>query len=239
MKAFQSGLAVAFVLAAACWTGCTMARMAVPPDLPASASAMPVEGKKTFSFDESFHFGTYRVEEVRRGWTRTTAWRFIGFESGKSKQTYEFILRAAGNESWTAHCATGVRWKEMEFENFLDTGGSLTWPFKSKTVFACTFEKQGKSWKLAMGQELNDSVLNGILTDGSTVVTVEGIRALAGSSIPLGEPSGFLFRGPEGLLGAVEVINSGTVWIAGEASPEARSALACASSSLLLYRALK
>ncbi|MBP7830633.1 MAG: hypothetical protein KA248_12020, partial [Kiritimatiellae bacterium] len=176
---------------------------------------------------------------VRRGWTRTTAWRFSGFESGKSKQTYECTLRAAGDDPWTAHCATGVRWKEMEFENFLDTGGTLTWPFKSKTVFACTFEGQGRSWKLAMGQELNDLVLNGLLTDGSTVVAVEGIRELAGSSIPLGEPSGFLFRGPDGLLGAVEVINNGTVWIAGEAAPEVRNALACASSSLLLYRALK
>ncbi|HOW97300.1 MAG TPA: hypothetical protein P5567_12525 [Kiritimatiellia bacterium] len=229
------------ILAAAFLAGCTMARMAVPPDLPASASAMPVEGRKTFSFDESFHFGGYRVESVRRGWTHSTAWRFLGFESGKAKQKYEFALKAAGGTSWKAHCATGVRWKEMEFENFLDSKGTLTWPLHSDTGFACTFEggEGAPSWKLAMEQGADDLVLNGVLTDGTAVIRVEGIRKLKGTPIPLGEPSGFLFLGPDGLVGAVEVINNGTVWIAGDVSPELQSAVACTSASLLLYRALK
>lgn len=228
------------ILAAAFLAGCTMARMAVPPDLPASATAMPVEGRKTFSFDESFHFGGSRVESVRRGWTHSTAWRFLGFESGKAKQTYEFHLKAAGGDSWKAHCATGVRWKEMEFENFLDSQGTLTWPLHSDTGFACTFDREGsKAWKLAMDQGTDDLVMNGVLTDGTAVIKVEGIRKLQGTPIPLGEPSGYLFLGPDGLVGAVEVINNGTVWIAGDVAPDVQSALACTSASLLLYRALK
>lgn len=220
--------------------GCSTAHMAMPKDLPASTTVLPVLGKKAFSFDESFHFGDYAVTQVRRGWTRSTAWSFMGFKSAKARQQYEFTLRPAAGGEWKAHCATGVKWKEMEFDNFLNTKGQLTWGIKSDLVFACTFEPaEGSPWKLVMGQGTDEMVMNGVLTDGQVEIAVEGIRELAGTSWPLMEPAGYSFRGPAGLLGAVEVLNTGEVRLASEIPAGQKDALACASSALLLFRQIK
>jgi len=221
-------------------SGCTTAHMALPSDMPAGITQMTVEGRKAFSFDESFSFGPYAIQDVQRGWRVKTAWGFLGFNSSHAKQTYEFEMKT-GKKTWTANCATGVRWKDMNFGNFMDTGGTLNWELKSDLVFACTFarKKSGKTWKLAMNQGTEHIVMDGVLTDDKSSILVEGTQKLEGSSFPLLDPTGYYFRKNGKIVGAVEVINNGAVWIDATQSKEVQSALACASAALMLYKDLK
>jgi len=214
---------------------CTTARMACPPELSAAAVEMPVTGRQGFGLSDLF-FGPYIVSDVHRGWRVTTAWGILGYGSSKSEQPFEFKLRVHGNAVWQAHCAAGVRWKEMEFNNFMDTGGVLEWELSSHALFTCEFSPPDKEkpWKMVMKQETQDLVMDGVLGDGVIRISVKGTRELAGGKWPLTEATGYLFYRDRDLLGAVDVLNQGAVWIKKELPDHTRRALAAAAAALLL-----
>ncbi len=217
--------------------GCRMARMAIPEPLMTEAVEMTVEGRQKFTFKESLTFGPYRVTDVDRSWTKTSSWGGQWFSNSKAKQSYEFTLRDSNTPIWEAQCATGVDERELNFNNFL--GGQLEITSAS-IYFACAFlEKQErKRWRLVMSQSPSEMVMDGVLTDGQTRINVKGSQKLQGSPIPLSDPTGYEFELRGHIVGAVEVINKGSVWLHPSIEPEIRSALATASSALLLYRAI-
>ena len=55
----------------------------------------------------------------------------------------------------------------------------------------------------------------------------------------MGAPTGYIFRVGGRPVGAVEVINKGTVWLNNSVSPKVRSALAATSVIMLLYKDIK
>ena len=220
---------------------CTTARMACPVELSASAVEMPVTGRQGFGLSESFRFGPYDVSDIHRGWRVTTTWGILRYGSSKSEQPFEFKLRTHDNAAWQAHCATGVRWKEMEINNFMDTRGTLEWGLSSHALFTCEFSSPDKQepWKMVMKQETQDLVMDGLLGDGATRISVKGTRELAGGAWPLTEATGYLFYRDQDLVGAVDVLNQGAVWIEKDLPDDMRRAVAAAGSALLLYRDLR
>ena len=220
---------------------CTTAKMACPPELSASAVEMPVTGRQGFGLSESFRFGPYDVSDVHRGWRVTTAWGIFGYGSSKSEQPFEFKLHAPDNAAWQAHCAAGVRWNEMELNDFMDTGGVLEWGLSSHALFTCEFSPPDKKkpWKMVMKQETQDLVMDGLIGDGAIRIFVKGTRELAGGAWPLTEATGYLFYRDQDLVGAVDVVNQGAVWIEKDLANDTRSAMAASASALLLYRDLR
>ncbi|MBU2552471.1 MAG: hypothetical protein KKB20_28930 [Proteobacteria bacterium] len=236
-RIFCLGLALTLFFLAS--SGCQKARMALDSDLAGRAEEMPVEGKKFFSFDESFRFGPYEAADVNRGWKRTTAWGFPGYEQARASQQYEFVLYRNDKPIWEAQCAAGM--KQSVLKGFLnDDSAHLEWELSSLTTLACVFKRPGESkgWKMAMKRNTGEMVLQGVLTDGTTGIRIVGSQALADSSLPLTDPTGYRFLMDGQAVGAVEVINEGAVWLAPGQSEEGRSLLAAASASLLLYREL-
>jgi hypothetical protein len=240
LKQFLSPLGLTAFFVATMMGGCTTARMESPANMPATVSEMPVKGRMALKFDESFSFGSYDVFDVQRGWRVTTAWGAFGFDSSKARQTYEFKIKSR-NQLLSAHCATDVKWRSMEFSNFLNSGGSMNFELNSDLVFACTFteKKSGQMWRLVMNQDTQNIVMNGALTGRNFFVSVEGTQKLSGSSMPLLDPTGYYFRKAGKPIGSVEVINSGTVQIDSHQPNSVQSALAAASAALLLYQDLK
>jgi hypothetical protein len=214
LKKIVNPMSLSALLIAVSIGGCTAAHMELPANMPASASEMPVKGRKAFSFDESFSFGPYTVFDVQRGWRVTTAWGAFGFDSSKARETYEFKIRS-GDRLVMANCATDVDWKSIEFGNFLNTGGVMNFELSSNLIFACTLTEKGsgQTWKLAMDQNMQSIVMNGVLANRNLAIAVEGTQKLSGSSMPLLDPAGYNFRKAGKVIGSVEVINSGTVWI--------------------------
>jgi hypothetical protein len=218
------------------WIGCRTARFDVPSDLASQAPEWTVEGRQRFSFKEAISFGPFRTTDVDRSWTETTSWGAGWFSSSKAKQTYEFLLQETGGPVWEAQCATGVSRQDMRFDEVL--GGELEVELQANVYFACSFCQKGEKnvWRLAMSQPTSEMVLNGVLTDRKTRIQVQGSQKLQGSPIPIPDPSGYTFVLDGTLVGAVEVINKGAVWLRPTVDPEIRSVLATASTALLLYK---
>ncbi len=214
-------------------TGCTTARMKVPTALQ-GVSEMPVTGRKAFRFNESFQFAPYSVVDVKRGWTKGSSWGLMGFSSGHKNQQYEFTLHNAKNVEWKAQCATKVSKRELEQNMW---GGELTVELTAATAFVCTFhcEKTGDDWKMLLSRKTGHAALTGTLTDGATSITVTGTRSLEGSSIELSTATGYTFLMNNAMVGAVQVINTGAVWILPSSTEEIQQILANASAALILY----
>ena len=235
-----SPLTMTTLFVAALLVGCTAARMELPANMPASASEMPVEGRKAFKFNEPFSFGSYDIFDVQYGWKVTTAWGMFGFDSSQARQTFEFRMRSKDQEM-IANCATGVNRQSIQSSNFLNTGGTMNFELHSSQVFAGgkILPIKKKIWILVMNQDTQSIVMDGILTNKSLGISVEGTQKLSGTSMPLLDPTGYYFRKAGKLIGSVEVINNGAVWIDSHQSKTVQTALAGASGALLLYQDLK
>lgn len=236
--------ALLLALGLICLPGCQSARMARPSGLGAQTTEWQVHGRAGFNFDGDFSFGPYLVQDVHRGWKKTTRFGIIigkaDLSRGWAKEQYEFTLkRSDGSQACVAQCAAGMDWKEADFDRFL--GGRLEMTLMPATTLAAVFDygTNAPAWKLAAGQKGEDMTLSGVLSDGSRTISVRGTRALEGTPIALTEASGYVFYLGQKSVGAVDVVNEGSVMADPSLPPDLRDALCAASAALLLYRELK
>ncbi len=85
----------------------------------------------------------------------------------------------------------------------------------------------------------NERALQGIMIAGAAQIYISATHKLDTTPLRLGSPTGYIFHIGGRPVGAVEVINQGTVWLNDSAAPELRSVLAAASAILLLYQDIK
>ena len=220
-------------------SGCQVAHMALPQDLPSESSELTVEGRQLLIFRDSFHFGLYHVTDIHRGWTRgggnSVSIGASEFSSSEAKQKYELSVNEPDRPTWAVQCATTADWSQLETQGFL--GGGLTIEFSSNQQLVCTLKQEGseKLSKLVMAQSAfaNETALQGIMTDGATRIDISA------TPLQVSTPTGYIFHIKGRPVGAVEVINKGTVWLNNSVTPETRSALAATSAVLLLYQDIK
>lgn len=226
-------------------SGCQVARMALPQDLPSESSELIVEGRPLLILNNSFQFGPYHVTDVHRGWTRGGGYSVsIGateFGSSKAKQKYELSVNEPDRPTWAVRCATTADWSQLETEGFL--GGRFGVEFSSNQQLVCTLKQDSgeKLSKLVMAQSAsaNETALQGIMTDGTTRIDISATHKLDTTPLRVSTPTGYIFHIKGRSVGAVEVINKGTVWLNNSVTPETRSALAATSAVLLLYQDIK
>ena len=225
--------------------GCSMARMAVRPQLISGATEMKVEGRKSFGFDKPFSFGPYQVTEVNREWTRSTGFSVDFpslekhkkvFSSSKATQEYEFMLKDGKGEEWKCQnlttCGQGFVDVSMGAKKKMGMG-------MSSRSFVSSFKAKNRSevWHLTMDDKQDSSfAMKGVLSDGDTSILVQGTRKLAGTPLPLTDHSGFEFLVSGNVVASVEVINKGAVWILPSTEEKLHSPLAVTSAALLLYQ---
>ncbi len=224
-------------------SGCQTAHMALPQNLQGESSELTVEGRSLLIFRDSFDFAPYHVTDFSRGWTRGKGFSMSSdtteFSSSEAKQKYEFSVNESGRATWEVQCATGADWSQLETEGFF--GGGFAIEFSSNRQLVCTLKQEGvdKLSRLVMAQSANESTLQGILTDGTTRIDVSATHKLDTTPLKMSEPTGYIFHIQGRPVGAVEVINKGTVWLYNSVTPETRSALAATSAVLLLYQDIK
>ncbi len=226
-------------------SGCQVAHMALPQDLPSESSELTVEGRQLLIFRDSFHFGLYHVTDIHRGWSRgkgfSISYSTSEYSSSEAKQKYEFSINDSDRTTWEVQCATGADWSQLETQGFL--GGRLTIEFSSNQQLVCTLKQEGseKLSKLVMAQSAsaNETALQGIMTDGATRIDISATHKLDTTPLQVGTPTGYIFHIKGHPVGAVEVINKGTVWLNNSVTPETRSVLAATSAVLLLYQDIK
>jgi hypothetical protein len=227
-------------------SGCQVAHMALPQDLQSKASELTVEGRRLLILRDSIRFGPYHVTDIHQGWTRGGGFSIsIGdseFSSSEAKRMYEFSVKEPDRPTWAAQCATMTDWTQLETEGFL--GGRFGVEFSSNQQLVCALKQEGseKLSKLVMAQSSASAAataLQGTMTDGATRIHISATHALDTTPLPMSTPTGHVFRIEGRPVGAVEVINKGTVWLDDSVAPATRSALAATSAVLLLHQDIK
>ena len=229
---------IMFLFTALLLSGCTVAHMALPQNMESASSEMTVDGRRGLAaFNSTMNFGPYNVTDMHRGWTRGKGFSILGFSSSKADQKYEFSIDESGGDAWIVQCASGAKWKKLK--GFLGEG--FTTEFGTNKQLLCTMEQEGTNElaKLVMKQTSKELVMEGVMTVGGNKIDISVIYKIAGSPFKLSDPTGYVFHSGELPVGAVEVINAGTVWLNNSETPETRSALAAASSVLLMYQDVK
>ncbi len=214
---------------------CQSARMALPGFLEQHSEAYACVGRHGLRIGEDFHFGPYQVHNVKRGWRQRVAWDVAFSEGSAHRQEFEYMVWSHGDTLWHGNAVTGVRRKDVRGTI---GGGEWRWDLVSDVNYLARFadDKHQQFWTLAMAEGHGDFVMSGELSDGTAVYRVEGTQRLAGSSMPLGHPAGFIFYRQHRPIAAVETINKGVVYLDRELSRTEKDVLAVAATALLLYR---
>ncbi len=234
---------VLLLIAGLALSGCSVAHMALPQGSRSASSELPVEGLRLLIVRNSFQFAPYQITDVRRGWTKGKGWSISSgsseFSSSKAKQKYEFSVSESGRATWAVRCATGAGWNKAETQGFL--GGSFAVEFATTKQLFCNMKRDGgaKLSKFLMTQSASEMAMKGVMTDGATRIDISVTNKVDSSPLKLSDPTGYVFHIGGRFVGAVEVINKGTVWIHNSVPPETRSALAATSAVLLMYQDVK
>jgi len=225
-------------------SGCKVAHMALTQDFQSGSSALTVEGRSLSIFSKSFQFGRYQVTDVHRGWTRGSGFSISNdsdskYSASEAEQKYEFSFNEPDRTTWDVQCATVADWKELETKGLL--GGGFGIEFSSNRQLVCILKQEGakKASELVMAQSLEDDVFRGALIAGAARIDIAATHKLDTTPLKMKDPTGYVFHMEGRPVGAVEVINKGTVWLNNSVMPDTRSALAATSAALLLYQDIK
>jgi len=217
-------------------SACQQARFAVPFQLSAEAQEMPCRGRQGFTFNESFSFGPFQVQDVDRSWTKTVGQQYFWFENSQAEQSYEFSIAEEKGQIWDAQCAVSADVAKMEIESFLGGDFEIEIDNLKSLIGVLVNREEGDPWKLLVGKTSGADLMRGTLRNGALRIEIEGSRRLSDTPIPISEESGYLLSHQGRTIAAVEVINEGAVWIHPSTEAGLRGALAAASAALLLYR---
>lgn len=226
-----STLAVVVLLLTAS-SACAPVRMALPDGLPTS-EPMSVQGRQGWRINQRIRFGPYATERIDRSWTRGRDLQILAYDGSRRNQSYGFLLREGGEPAWEVACTTRLRRDALAFDDWaiaLREDGRLLCEIQD-------LEGDGRPLRLTLISE-GERPLRGTLEGDHLQVEVRGTNRLA-KGLPLGETSGYHLRSGDRVLGAVQVINAGTVWLSPHLTPPERGALAALAAALLALEDLR
>ena len=215
--------------AAALSAGCAQ-RMQVPTEL-ADAVEHPIEGR---AGDDRFlsnelALGQYRAASISRGWTTSFVARdFFGkaldeIRAYPQRDSYSFAFHGT-QEEWRAVCT--ARPQHTALPNFTPTD-------TNHLGCACMTEAGGRAVHIDLASETD--VLRGVMSQPSGSFSIAGTRDLAGTAARARHATGYLVSTNERLIAAIDVLNSGVLWVMPDLPSEQTDAVACAAVALLLH----
>lgn len=208
------------------------AALALPPEL-AAAPRWPVAGRQGWKLLETLTFGSYRVQDVRRSFTKGGDLQFLFYGGSKRRQKFEFTLAEEGIPAWRGQAETNLRRRALGFDFDLE--------LRNKSGFAVrltALDPAAGEWTLRL-TETRDRPLEGTLASGGQTLAVRGTRQLAGTRLPAGETSGYVVEQAGRPVAAVEVINAGALWVDPALEPSTRGPVVAALAALLLFEELR
>jgi hypothetical protein len=213
-------------------SGCQAARMPVPDALSAT-ERLPVQGRQGWKIKEHVRFGAYQAHTIDRSWVRGSDLQVLAYDGSKRKQHYTFLLREGQTDRWRVSCQAFLRRQAL-------SSGGLDVELKNRSELECWFfsvDTPTEEWHLTL-TERGERPLNGTLSKGSTMLEVEGTRALQ-QGLRADATTGYQILDAGQPIGAVEVVNDGAVWLRDEARTERRGVLPATMAALLLLEDLR
>lgn len=219
-------------------SGCA-AHMAMPMQLENDSTKMSVEGRTFSDFSGEFNFGKYHVTNIHRGWTKRSDVTILGYGSSKVEQKYQFSIDEFGNNLWTVECVSDASWDHATLGEFF--GGEISLESSSDPQLVCKVIGNNNTEVAAiiMSESSDSNTLQGNVTDGKTNIDISGVDKFSTSSLSMGQATDYVFSINENPIGAVEVINSGNVWISRSTNQQEKSLISVTSAAMLLYQDIK
>ncbi|NDK56934.1 hypothetical protein [Pontibacter fetidus] len=219
------------------FASCSVPPMALESSFKQQAEELPVEGRKVFKPNGSFTIGNYTVANVKRGWVNMSGFSIFSYNNVKASQQYQFSLQTGQGNNWYVFGASQLQHKSLK-----DNTGITIEVAPNMEYYASHFTSpESGQWHLLTVDPrhyLERKKFEGELSNGTTTFTIAPVYKFEGKSMPMAEIIGYEFREAETIVGAVQVINNGHVWLKPELTPDSRMVLASAMASLLLYEKL-
>lgn len=207
------------------------------PDSLAGVERLSVQGRQGWKLLERLEFGGFAVHGVQRSLSKGGDLGLsvpgLAYEGSKRRQTFLFKLTGADDSPWRAAAATNLH------RRALDVGFDIE--LRNKSGFMALLSPDARpddTWTLDL-TEKGEHPLAGTLSRNGELIDVRGTNRLAGTFLPLGETSGYVFESRGKPVAAVEVINDGAVWLSPELDPTLRAPVTAAISALLLFEELR
>lgn len=225
---------------------CSTPQMLLDDQLASQSVMMPVKGRQGWMLNQEVSFGPYTTDKVSRGWTRSynIDLFLLGLESAREKYSFNIM---DGQEAFTALCAHQVKGVDIPVDRFINANTSkdlFSFTLQTKDVFTATIIDNAnvKPWYLLIANR-DDFRKNGkyvgVLTNHESVpITIEPVRKLQDQKTVGMDVVGFEFKEGDQVIGAVEVLNQGKVWVSNALDHKKKLLLATASTALLLQNDL-
>ncbi|WP_242926080.1 hypothetical protein [Pontibacter vulgaris] len=234
MKKYLLLISLAGALALA---SCSVPPMAVESSFKQQAEVLPVAGRKTFKPNGSFTIGKYTVANVYRGWRNMGGFSIFSYNNIKARQQYQFSLQNGQGSEWYVFGASKLQHKSLK-----DNTGVTIEVAPNMEYYASHFTSpESGQWHLLTVDPrhyLERKKFEGELSNGTTTYTIAPVYKFEGKNLPVSDIIGYEFKDGNAIVGAVQVINNGNVWMHPELAPDTRMVLASAMASLLLYEKL-
>ncbi len=220
------------------FTSCSVPQMALESNFKEQARELPIEGRKTLKPNGDFTIGNYTVGNIKRGWVRKSGYSIFGYNDEEATQKYQLSLQHPDGSQWYIFAASYLGITSLQ------DGKGLTIELEpNKEFYASEFTSpESGNWHLVTidpRHYFKRKDFTGELSNGSTTFKVEPVYKFEGKSLPLSEIVGYEFKDGEAIVGAVQVINNGKVWLKPNLQEDTQMVLASAMASLLLYNKLE
>lgn len=231
-------LIIALLAVAAALPACTVPQMVVESSFKQQAEELPIAGRNMFKPNGSFTIGNYTVVNVKRGWVQKSGTNIFGYNENEAMQKYQLTLQNEQGKQWSVVSASYLGIKSWEDGNGLTIELSPNMEYYASQIIS----PDGEEWRVLTidpRHYFKRKDFIGELTNGSTTFKLEPVYKFEGKSLPLSEIVGYEFRDAKGVVGAVQVINGGKVWLKPDLQEDTRAVVASAMASFLLYNKIE
>jgi hypothetical protein len=232
MRQFTRLLLILFASVLAVSAKLKEAAMRLPSEL-SGVERLAVSGRQGWKDIERLAFGGYLVTNVDRSFTKGSSLQILVYEGAKARQNFSFYANGDGLETWKGEAESTAHRRALDFDVEVE--------LRNKAGFAARLsplDRPGEVWTLQLAEKWQRP-FEGTLGRGQHTVKVRGTNKLAGTILPLGETSGYVFEYAGQPVAAVEVINDGAAWFSPDLQPDLRAPVASAISALLLFEELR
>ncbi|MBB6613124.1 hypothetical protein H7F15_18940 [Pontibacter sp. Tf4] len=231
-------LIITMLAVTATLSACTVPQMALQSDFKQQAEELPVEGRKMLKPNGDFTIGTYTVTNVKRGWVQKSGTNIFGYNENEATQKYQLSLRNSQGQEWSMISGSYLGIKSWE------DGKGLTIELSPNMEYYVSkiTSPEGEEWRLITVDPrhyFKRKEFFGELSNGTTTFKIDPVYKFEGKGLPLSEIVGYEFRDSGSVVGAVQVINGGKVWLNPDLQSDTRTVIASAMASFLLYNKLE
>ena len=204
--------------------------MPVDPTLASRAEPLAVTGNNPRLWNRPLAFGPFRTEQVSEGGQWRWAAPLLGGEAGIAWQNYRLVLNDGSQRIQTA-CRTRRVFLERDDWSVDPSLGRLP-------VLQCALrpEDGGEPWVVTLRRTPTNKFAGTLQSEpGGETIQLESKHRAEGAIVDSADPVGYTMTRDGTVLGAVETINRGRVWIDPSLAGSDRLRAAGVAAALLLF----